>query len=172
MNEIIQGSIYLCGDYVNTDVMAPGRFEPIEGVENLCRVAMIDHIAPQSFINPNTNRSDFSIIVAGRDFGCGSSRETATLGIYHAGVKVIIAKSISRIFYRNCINTGIYPFQINHNLVESDFATLGFVDIKNNSCRLGSYEYKLNSLGPLLEIVSQGGLSQYTQNKLKRISKL
>lgn len=163
----IVGPIFWCGDYVNTDVMAPGRFEPIEGVENLARIAMIDYESPVPFINQKTNRSDFRVIVAGRDFGCGSSRETATLGIFYAGVKVIIAKSFGRIFYRNCVNTGIYPLVIPHEIGIESFGKEGIVDIEGLKCSLNGFVYNFSSLGPLHEIIQAGGLSEYTRRKIE-----
>ena len=82
----IQGKAYYCGDYVNTDVMSPGRFEPYDGPEHLASIALIDYESPSGipFVRPGEKRSDYTVIVAGTEFGCGSSRETPQ-ALHHAG---------------------------------------------------------------------------------------
>src|ERR1700736_6529069 len=107
MDKSVNGKAYYCGDYVNTDLMAPGRFEPIESKEQLARIALIDYQGAVPFVNEKTGRSDYSVIIAGKEFGCGSSRETAPLALSLAGVQIVIAQSFGNIFFRNCINMGI-----------------------------------------------------------------
>lgn len=93
--------IYKYGDNVDTDVIIPARYLNSFDAKELATHAMVD-IDPD-FANTVENGD---IIVAGQNFGCGSSREHAPLCLKTAGVKCIIAKSFARIFYRNSINIG------------------------------------------------------------------
>lgn len=93
--------IYKYGDNVDTDVIIPARYLNSFDAKELATHAMVD-IDP-NFANTVENGD---IIVAGQNFGCGSSREHAPLCLKTAGVKCIIAKSFARIFYRNSINIG------------------------------------------------------------------
>ena len=96
--------IWKFGDNVDTDAIIPGRFLTIYDEKELAKHAF------------EGIRDDFSrlaqegdVIVAGRNFGCGSSREHAPLAIKGAGVRVVLAKSFARIFFRNAINVGLLP---------------------------------------------------------------
>jgi 3-isopropylmalate/(R)-2-methylmalate dehydratase small subunit len=96
--------IWKFGDNVDTDAIIPGRFLTIYDEKELAKHAF------------EGIRDDFSrlaqegdVIVAGRNFGCGSSREHAPLALKGAGVRVVIAKSFARIFFRNAINVGLLP---------------------------------------------------------------
>src|SRR5688572_18849471 len=99
---VIEGTAFYCGDFVDTDAMSPGRFEPYEGEQQLARIALIDYVSPVPFVDPATGRSPYTVIFAGEEFGCGSSRETAPQALHYAGARVVIARSFARIFYRNC----------------------------------------------------------------------
>lgn len=93
--------IYKYGDNVDTDVIIPARYLNSFDAKELASHAMAD-------IDPNfaTTVEKGDIIVAGKNFGCGSSREHAPLCLKTAGTKCVIAKSFARIFYRNAINIG------------------------------------------------------------------
>ena len=97
-----QGKVFRYGDNVDTDVIIPARYLNITDVVELAAHAMedidgtfVDHVQPGD------------IIVAGRNFGCGSSREHAPLVLKECGIGCIIAPSFARIFYRNAINIGL-----------------------------------------------------------------
>ena len=96
--------VWKFGDNIDTDAIIPGRFLTIFDEKELAKHAF------------EGIRDDFSrqaqegdVIVAGRNFGCGSSREHAPLALKGAGVRVILAKSFARIFFRNAINVGLLP---------------------------------------------------------------
>lgn len=98
-----KGNVWKYGDNINTDVIFPGKYtyqkmEP----EEMAKHALED-LDPQ-FIN---KVNDGDILVAGKNFGMGSSREQAAVAIKYAGIRVIIAKSFSRIYFRNAINAGM-----------------------------------------------------------------
>jgi 3-isopropylmalate/(R)-2-methylmalate dehydratase small subunit len=99
----LKGRVHKFGDDVNTDYIISGRhkFKTLD-MKELAKYVMED--LDPDFYNKVTP-GDF--IVGGRNFGCGSSREQAPLAIINANISAVIAKSFARIFYRNCINTGL-----------------------------------------------------------------
>ena len=99
---MIRGRAWVYGDDVNTDVIFPGRYLAITDPEEMAKHAMED-LDPE-FVK-GVREGD--IIVAGRNFGCGSSREQAATCLKVAGIRAIIAKSYARIFFRNAINQGL-----------------------------------------------------------------
>lgn len=103
---IFRGHIWKFGDDVDTDVIIPVTFCGTNDAEELGRHCMagIDPAFPGK-----VNRGD--IVVAGRNFGCGSSREPAPISIRAAGISCIVAKSFARIFYRNSFNIGLPLFE-------------------------------------------------------------
>ncbi len=98
----VKGKVLKYGDDINTDVIFPGRYLHIYEPGEMAKYAMKD-------LDPDFGRrfEKGDIIMGGRNFGCGSSREQAVTCLKFAGVGAIVAKSFSRIFYRNCINQGI-----------------------------------------------------------------
>lgn len=99
--------VWRYGDHVDTDVIIPARYLNISDFKELSEHAMEDI---DTTFAPNVKPGD--IIVAGRNFGCGSSREHAPIVIQQKGVACIIAESFSRIFYRNAINIGLPVLEI------------------------------------------------------------
>ncbi len=99
---ILEGKSVKLGDNVNTDVILPGVYLTLTKPEELAKHAM-------EGIDPNfyERAREGVVIVAGKNFGCGSSREHAPIALKYAGVKSIIAKSFARIFFRNAINVGL-----------------------------------------------------------------
>ena len=96
------GKAHLFGSDVDTDAIIPARYLNTSDPEELAKHAMED--ADPEFVN-KIQAGD--VIVAGKNFGCGSSREHAPVAIKHAGVSVVVADSFARIFYRNSFNTGL-----------------------------------------------------------------
>lgn len=99
---IVKGRVHKYGDNVDTDVIIPARYLNTSKHEELAAHCMED--IDKDFVN-RVKPGD--IMVANKNFGCGSSREHAPIAIKAAGVDVVIAKSFARIFYRNSINTGL-----------------------------------------------------------------
>lgn len=97
-----KGRVFQYGDNVDTDVIIPARYLNVSSGEELAKYCMID--IDSEFVN-KMNKGD--IIVAKKNFGCGSSREHAPLAIKCAGVSCVIAETFARIFYRNAINIGM-----------------------------------------------------------------
>ncbi|MBL1276455.1 MAG: hypothetical protein COB30_010230 [Ectothiorhodospiraceae bacterium] len=162
---IIEGKAFYCGDLVNTDVMSPGRFEPYESNELLASIALIDYESEIPFVDPATKRSPFTIIFAGHEFGCGSSRDSAPSALAYAGAKIVIARSFARIFYRNCINMGVLlPVTYDHSFDESVIGKNVEVNVLDRTFTVDGEIYSYSDFGPIKDIVEAGGLTPF--NKL------
>lgn len=103
---LFEGKVFKFGDDIDTDAIIPARHMNTSDPEELAQHCMED--ADPEFVN-KMEKGD--IIVAGKNFGCGSSREHAPIAIKYAGVSCVIAQSYARIFYRNAINIGLPIFE-------------------------------------------------------------
>ena len=102
MTDEIKGKVWKFRDSIDTDVIIPGRYLRTFSLDELASHVM-EGEDPE--FAENVDKGD--IIVAGWNFGCGSSREQAPVALKHAGIDAIVAKSFARIFYRNAINIGL-----------------------------------------------------------------
>src|SRR5215469_15466049 len=102
MQSVIEGRVYKFGDNINSDIIIPGRYLIYIDRERLGQHAfeMLGEGFPDKLRN-------FDILVAGRNFGCGSAREQAATAIQGLGIKAVVACSFARTFYRNAINDGL-----------------------------------------------------------------
>jgi len=172
------GPAYVVGNNIDTDQILPGKYIKInpsshEGYKKLGLVAMSglpDSYPP--FVTDKTGQILYKIIIAGQNFGCGSSREQAPIALGASGIKVVIAESFARIFYRNCIASGeLIPLEIKECLWQ--IVKTGFnvrIEFDKNKIILPkiSREIEFSSLGPMVEIVEAGGLFPYAR-KIGRI---
>ena len=153
------------GDHVDTDVIIPARYLNIADFQELANHAMED--IDMTFA-PNVKPGD--IMVAGKNFGCGSSREHAPMVLKVKGVKCIIADSFARIFYRNAINIGLPVLEIGTQVekiqagdqVEVDMQQ-GTINIKNKNLTI-----KMKPLPDFIQkIADAGGLVNYVKGTVK-----
>ena len=180
MEKVIRGKAFVVGDNVDTDQIIPAEYlsyNPADADERryFGRYALSGVPAPASglpgghvpFVRPDEFTSDFAVIVAGRNFGCGSSREHAPLAISVAGVRAVVAESYARIFYRNSIN-GAYlvPWETRRRLAD-EVVTGDEVEL---DCQAGELRdltqgrtYALESLGDAADIVAAGGVFEYAR---------
>jgi len=163
---IIKGKAIKYGDDVNTDVIIPGRYLIISNPNDLAVHTMED--LDDDFFN-KFKRGD--IIVAGRNFGCGSSREQAAICLKYAGVGAIIAKSFARIFYRNAINQGI-PIVQSEKIVNS-ICSFDELEVDFNLSRIVNKtkkkDYNFKPLPDFIkEIISHGGLVGNLKKKMNK----
>ncbi len=124
----IEGKVIKYGDNIDTDVIIPARYLTTSNPQELAKYCMID--LDKTF-TARVQKGD--IMVAGQNFGCGSSREHAPIAIKEAGIACVIAKSFARIFYRNAINTGLAIIESDGNFAEDDILEIDFNkgEIKN-----------------------------------------
>ncbi len=162
------GTVFKYGNDVNTDVIFPGRYLKVWEPAEMAKYAMED--IDKEFAK-KVKKGD--IIVAGKYFGCGSSREQAATCLKAAGVSVVIAESFARIFYRNAINLGL-PIMVCPEIGQIAEAghqlevepTTG--EVKNLTTGKTA---KAKVLPPfILEILGDGGLIPHLQKKMKKAS--
>jgi 3-isopropylmalate/(R)-2-methylmalate dehydratase small subunit len=161
---IINGSVWHFGNDIDTDRIIPARYLNTSDPAELARHVMED--ADRDFAQ-KIKAGD--IIVAGKNFGCGSSREHAPIAIKAAGISAVIAKSFARIFYRNAFNIGLPIFESSD---ASDSIRAGDkIEINADSGTIRNLtlnlEYKANPIPPFMqELISAGGLVEWTKRKL------
>ena len=160
-----KGSVLKYGDNVDTDVIIPARYLNSYDAKELASHAMVD-IDP-TFVE-RLNPGD--IVVGGKNFGCGSSREHAPLALKTAGVSCVIAKSFTRIFYRNSINIGFAILECEEaaedidegNQVEIDFDKGIIYNLTKN------HQYKAEPFPEFMQkIIASGGLVEYVNDNKK-----
>jgi len=173
MSENIRGSVYVLGDDVDTDQIIPAKhlvysLEDPNEKELYGRYALSGLPAGNiPFIQKNQTVSDFKIVVAGRNFGCGSSREHAPFALSMAGIRAVVAVSYARIFYRNAVDGGfLIPFESEKSLVSSfrtgDAAELSEIERTLRNITQGKV-YTLRPLGDVAQIVQSGGIFEYAR---------
>lgn len=151
---------------IDTDLIYPGRFlnitDKLETPKHLFEIA---HPDLRAKIQPG------DIIVAGSNFGCGSSREQATAAIKYANVGAVIAKSFARIFYRNCINLGL-PLIISENcrenVKESDELEIDFTEGKIKNLTSGKDIKAVPLPKQAVDLIEGGGLIPYLKKKYQK----
>ena len=162
----IRGNVWKYGDNVDTDVIIPARYLNESTPEALAQHCMED-IDPRfaGAVHPG------DIIVAGENFGCGSSREHAPLAIQGAGVSCVIAASFARIFYRNAINIGLPILESPQAARETENGHVLEVEIETGMIHnLTTKETYRTVPYPefMLEIIRAGGLVPYTRKRIKK----
>lgn len=161
---LLTGRVWKYGDHVNTDLIIPGRFLDDYNIRSLSDHAMED-IDPR--FSKGVRKGD--IIVAGRNFGCGSSREQAVAVLKEKGVGAVIASSISRIFYRNSINIGLPAIVCKEAHERLEAGDVISVDLEGGRIiRLADgLVIQFRPLPPhLMDILKSGGLIEYTRKRL------
>ena len=118
---IIEGTVIVYGDNVDTDVIIPARYLNTSDAQELATHCMED-LDPTFIYRVKAG----DIIVAGENFGCGSSREHAPLAIKASGIGAVVAKSFARIFYRNAINIGLPIIECNAQIEQGDQIEIDF----------------------------------------------
>ncbi len=117
---ILTGPVFVVRDNIDTDQIAPAEFLTLvptipEEYAQLGGIAMCglpDDAYPQRFVAAREKKSLYPMVITGRNFGCGSSREHAPIAIGAAGAKAVVAETYARIFFRNCVATGeLFPFE-------------------------------------------------------------
>lgn len=180
MDNIISGKAYVLGDNIDTDQIIPAEHlvystsDP-EELKNYGKYALSGVPVEQAglpggntpFISGDNYLSEYTFIIGGSNFGCGSSREHAPLALNIAGIKAVVAESYARIFYRNSIDGGFLvpfesPVKLNSLITTGDNLEL---NIENNTIKNLStgQVHTLNTLGSVYEIVKAGGLFEYAR---------
>ena len=153
--------VWKFGDDINTDVITPGRYTVTTDKKQLGKIAFIEY-RPE--FGKNVQEGD--VIVAGNNFGCGSSREHSPVAIKAAGISAVIAKSFARIFFRNSINIGL-PLFVSEDSDKIDDGDEVEVNIKNGEIRdlTNGLTIKAKPLPEFMQkIVEKGGLVDFLRS--------
>ena len=160
---ILEGKVWRYGDNIDTDVIIPARYLNSFDPKELAEHCMVD--IDESFAS---NVQEGDIMVGGKNFGCGSSREHAPIAIKASGVPVVIAASFARIFYRNGINIGLPLLEIGDNVEKIKAGDKIRVDLNEGVVEnLSTGEsFKSHPLpGFIQDIAKAGGLVNYVKGK-------
>ena len=158
---MIKGRAWIFGDDVDTDVIIPGKYLRTKDL-----VLLASHVMEGLDPNFSAQVKEGDLIVAGRNFGCGSSREQAPVALKEAGIAAVVASSFARIFYRNAINIGL-------PLVEADVrcsqGEVVEVDLALGTVRVGNSIVQGTRLPDfLLAILQDGGLVAHRRKERQK----
>lgn len=176
----IIGPAYVLGDWIDTDQIIPAQYLMYDpsipeeykqfGKYALCGVPDAQSGLPrgnQAFHTDDEFRSPYRIVVAGKNFGCGSSREHAPIALNAAGIKAVVAEFYARIFFRNAVNGGhLVPFESKGRLVEEiETGQELEIDVPGHTLhnRTTGKQYELKPLGDTLPILEAGGIFNYAR---------
>ena len=158
--EKFSGKVWVLGDDIDTDIIIPTEYLALKTGDDMKKYAF-------SPLRPElaSQIGDGDIIVAGKNFGCGSSREQAPEIIKHLNVKCVIAKSFARIFFRNSINNGLLLIE-NPDLYD-DIKEGDIIEVTlNEKITYNGKDYEIHSLPDnLMDIINAGGLVKAMQKR-------
>ncbi|MEY5027628.1 MAG: isopropylmalate dehydratase, small subunit [Verrucomicrobiota bacterium] len=173
MANTVTSAVYVVQDNIDTDQIIPAQYltlvptiaEEYEKLGSYALIGLPDDIYPQRFVPEGETKTPYKIVIAGRNFGCGSSREHAPIAMGAAGVEAVIAQSFARIYFRNCVATGeLYPYDSNERLCDilktGDVATL---DFDADTLTVHGKVYSLKPLGEVRPVIDAGGIFNYAR---------
>jgi 3-isopropylmalate/(R)-2-methylmalate dehydratase small subunit len=175
MQSVFTGPVYVVRDNIDTDQIIPAQYltlvptipDEYEKLGSYALCGLPDSLYSIRYVKDGQLESEYPIVIGGRNFGCGSSREHAPIALGSAGCKVVLAESFARIFFRNCVATGeLYPCECVDRLCDvlknGDVVTVdldaGTVTVKNTG-----KAYKFKPLGDVRPVVDAGGLFNYAR---------
>ncbi len=173
MAHTVTSPVYVVQDNIDTDQIIPAQYltlvptiqEEYEKLGSYALIGLPDSLYPQRFVAEGKTKTDYKIVIAGRNFGCGSSREHAPIAMGAAGVEAVVAESFARIFFRNCVATGeIYPYdspvRLSEVLKTGDVATL---DFDHDTLTVNGTTYSLKPLGEVRPVIDAGGIFNFAR---------
>ena len=171
----IRGRVYVLGDNIDTDQIIPAEYlnlvptipEEYRKLGSYALAGLARTPDQPPFVPPDGMTTPYTVIVAGKNFGCGSSREHAPVALGAAGTKAVVAESFARIFFRNCVATGeLYPCETPTRLVDV-FRTNEEVVLDLEASTLTNVTtgavHTLRPLGDAGPVIDAGGLFAYAR---------
>ena len=175
MQSVVTGPVFVVRDNIDTDQIIPAEYlnlvptipQEYEKLGSYALAGLPESASAQRYVKEGQLDSEYPIVVAGRNFGCGSSREHAPIALGSAGCKVVLAESFARIFFRNSVATGeLYPCESVDRLCEvlktGDVVTVD-LDARTVTAKSTGQAYKLKPLGDVRPVVDAGGLFNYAR---------
>ncbi len=160
---IVEGRVHKFGDHIDTDVIIPGRYLTLLDPKELATHCMegVDPDFPQR-VRPG------DILVAGRNFGAGSSREHAVLALKGLGIAAVVAKAFARIFYRNAINLALPALACPEAVDAVNDGDIVRIDLDRGTVEISGRTFTAVPFPPALQaLVSEGGLIPYVRRRLR-----
>ena len=172
---VFKGPVYVVRDNIDTDQIIPAQYlnlvptipDEYEKLGSFAMCGLPDALYPTRFVEGGSLDAKYPIVVGGRNFGCGSSREHAPIAMGSANCRVVLAESFARIFFRNCVSTGeLYPCELTSRLCETlktgDVVTVDLdkaaVTVENTG-----KVYSFKPLGDVRPVVDAGGLFNFAR---------
>jgi 3-isopropylmalate/(R)-2-methylmalate dehydratase small subunit len=174
MSNVIRGPVYVVRDNIDTDQIIPAQYlnlvptipEEYEklGSYALCGLPRAQY--PTRYVAESELKTAFPIVIAGRNFGCGSSREHAPIALGATGCQAVVAEGFARIFFRNCVATGeLYPVECSDRLCEilktGDEIEL---DLDANTLKVAGKTHATKPLGDARPVIDAGGIFEYARH--------
>lgn len=176
-HHIIKGRVFVVGDNIDTDQIIPAQYLNLvptipEEYKKLGSYALcgLPDAYKTRYVKAGEYKTEYPIIIGGKNFGCGSSREHAPVSLGAAGTKAIIANSFARIFFRNSIATGeVFPLEISNENLNKEIKTGDEVEINLEKNELKEVKtgkvHKLKEIGDVKEVIEAGGIFNYARKK-------
>ena len=172
MANTITSPVFVVRDNIDTDQIIPACYltlvptkpDEYEKLGSYALIGLPDDQYPVKFV-PEGTKTQYKIVIAGRNFGCGSSREHAPIAMGAAGCEAVVADSYARIFFRNCVATGeLYPYDATSRLCDviktGDVATL---DLDANTLTVNGQTHALKPLGEAKLVIDAGGVFNFAR---------
>jgi 3-isopropylmalate/(R)-2-methylmalate dehydratase small subunit len=182
MQSVFTGPVYVVRDNIDTDQIIPAQYlnlvptiaDEYEKLGSFALCGLPESLYATRFVKEGKLDTDYPIVVAGKNFGCGSSREHAPIALGSAGCRVVLAESFARIFFRNSVATGeLYPCEMTERLCDvlktGDVVTVD-LDAQTVTVKNTGKVYRFKPLGDVRPVVDAGGLFNYAR-KTGMISK-
>src|SRR5579862_5584912 len=172
---VFEGPVFVVRDNIDTDQIIPAQFlalvptipDEYEKLGSHALAGLPESLYPTRYVKDGQLDSEYPIVVAGKNFGCGSSREHAPIALGSANCEVVLPESFSRLFFRNCVATGeLYPCEIIERLCDvlktGDVVTVD-LDAGTVTAKATGKVHKFKSLGDVRPVVDAGGLFNYAR---------
>ncbi|MCI0496013.1 3-isopropylmalate dehydratase [candidate division KSB1 bacterium] len=162
-----KNKVWHYGDDINTDMLFPGKYTYTCSTAEEIKPHLLEDLDPN--FAKNVKAGD--LIFAGKNFGCGSSREQPALGLKAVGIQAVVAKSYARIFYRAAINQGLLLIECPEAIDAYEAGKQVDLNLEKGKINVGVDSYSFPTLPPeILAIRDAGGLLEYTRQKLSKQS--
>src|SRR6266850_1751739 len=175
MQSVFTGPVYVVRDNIDTDQIISAQYlnlvptipDEYEKLGSYALCGLPESLYSTRYVKEGHLDSEYTIVVAGRNFGCGSSREHAPIALGSAGCRVVLAEGFARIFFRNCVATGeLYPCEAVERLCDilktGDIVTVD-LDAATVTVKDSSKVFKFKPLGDVRPVVDAGGLFDYAR---------
>jgi 3-isopropylmalate/(R)-2-methylmalate dehydratase small subunit len=175
MSKVIQGKAYVVRDNIDTDQIIPAQYltlvptspEEYEKLGSYALCGLPKDQYPVPFMPDGQAKTPYAVVVAGRNFGCGSSREHAPIALGAAGCEAVVAEGFARIFFRNCVATGeLYPVESHERLCETVHTGDEVVlDLDANTLQVVATRtvFQTKPLGDARPVIDAGGIFDYAR---------